>query len=303
MFDLGTRWTTDPPVKHEFVLKNAGQAPLEIKGVTSSCGCTTVGAKQVTLQPGQTWALSVELDLKKQKPLVLHTISVYGNDPQRPKLDLKIRGLVRAPVVTTPRNAHFFGQVRKDETRSRTLTITNQTDEPMDLRLGRCDGETFTATIEPVKAGREYRLTMTAHPPYRPGVTVGRIEMTTGLSRQPTLEVRPQVYLPPRLLVTPTALALPQPLAAGARQVVSVRNNGDTDVRILGVSTAMEGVTTEIARLASGKVQNITVRFPNGFKIPAGGGELIIRTDDRQTPELRVRVFGRATATATSATP
>ncbi|MBN1342544.1 MAG: DUF1573 domain-containing protein [Phycisphaerae bacterium] len=297
IFDIGRRWSTEPPIRHDFVLKNSGEATLEIKGVVSSCGCTTVGAKQVKLEPGETWKLPVELDLKTQKPLVAHRITVYSNDPQQGKLELKIRGFIRAPVVISPRNAHFFGQIDKDATRTHEAVIKNQTDEAMDLKVARSDGETFTAKIEAVTPGKEYKLIMTARPPYKSGVTVGKIELSTGLTREPTLEIRPQVYVPPRLMVVPSRLTVAQPLPVGAREVVSVRNNGDTDVKVTGVTTGLEGVTTEIRSLREGKIHNIDIRLPNGLKIPAGGGELIIRTDDKEMPELKVQIYGQGPVT------
>jgi hypothetical protein len=304
-FGLGKRWSTEPPVKHDFVIKNAGEAALNIKGVISSCGCTTVGAKQVKLQPGQTWKLPVELDLSKQKSLVMHTISVYSNDPRCPKLDLKIHGFVRKPIVTAPRNAHFFGRIGKDETRTREIAIKNQTDKPMDLKLTRQDGKTFTAKIEIVDPGKEYKLLLTARPPYKPGATVGRIELSTGLELEPKLLIRPQVHLPQRLLVTPRVLTVAQPLPMGAKQVLSVRNNGTTDVSVTRVTCSIEGVTTEITRLPNGKVHNVRVRFPNGLKLPPAGGQLTVHTDDKEMPKLEVRIvpLPRATTKPVPAPP
>ncbi len=293
-FDLGRRWSTEGIVKHDFVVANVGKATLHIKHVASSCGCTHVGNKDVKIEPDEQWKLAVELDMAKQANLVAHKITVFSNDPKQPKFVLKIRGVVRQPVVLRPYNGHFFGRVGASETRQQAVTLKNNTDEPMDLKLVRCDGETFSAKVESVTPGKEYKLIMTARPPYRPGPNTGRIELTTGLKRQPKIEIRPQAFRTPRIVVAPTALRIAQPLPHGAKDVVSVRNNGDSPLKVLRVTTALQGVTSEIALAGEGKVHNITLRFPNGLTLPKGGGQVVIHTDDKEFAEIKVGVFPAA---------
>lgn len=296
IFDLGKRWSTEPTVKHDFVIRNTGQAPLHIQGVMSSCGCTHVGRKNVTIEPGKTWNLSVELDLRRQQPLVLHKITVLSDDPRRPKLELKIRGMVRQPISITPHNGMFFGRIASDERRQRVVTIKNNTDESMDPRIARCQGSTFTAKLDSVTLGKEYKLTMTARPPYKPGVNTGHIELTTGITLQPTLTIRPQAFLPPRILVAPATLMLPKSLPDGAKETISVRNNGPKDVKILRATCPLAGVTVEISQLPNQKVHNLTVRFPNGFVLPAEGSQLVIHTDDDEFKEIKVPIFQQGPA-------
>ena len=303
MLDLGKRWTKEPPVKHSFRIRNTGQATLKVTGVMSSCGCTHTGQKRVEIEPGGTWNLDIELDLSGQQLLVAHKITVYSNDPTQPQLELRIIGIVRPPIVVEPRNGRFFGQVAADETRQRTLTLKNNTEEWMDLKVVRCDGQTFTAKLTTVTPGKEYKLVMTARPPYKPGANSGRIELATGLKIEPTRLIRPQAYLPPRLLATPKTLTLSDSLPQGAKRVVSVRNNGKTPVKVLRVTTLMPGVTTKINHLAERKVHNITVRFPPGFKISKGSGQLVIHTDDSESPEIKIGVFARPAARPLSSKP
>ncbi len=293
ILDLGKRWSTEKSVKHDFVIRNAGEATLHIKHVGSSCGCTHVGPKDVKIEPGKTWKLSVELDLRRQQALVAHKIGILSNDPKQPKFVLVIRGVVRQPIAIKPHNAHFFGKVGKDESRQRTMTLKNNTDQPMDLKLARCVGETFSAKVEPITPGKEYRLVMTARPPYKPGVTAGRVELTTGLDLQPKLVIRPQAFRPPRVLVTPRVMTLPQPLPMGAKQTISVRNNGTSDVKVLRVATPLAGVKTDIKRLPNGKVHNVIVRFPNNLVLPKGGSQLVVHTNDSEFAEIKVTVIRR----------
>jgi hypothetical protein len=292
-FNLGKRWSTDPAIKHEFVIRNQGQLPLKILGVVSDCGCTAVGAKNVELEPGKTWNLSVSLEPRHLSPIVSLKVTVISNDPVTPRLDLRIAGLIQVPVKVDPHNGMFFGQIGKDDAPQKTLTLTNNTPDPMDLKLIRCDGTTFEAKIEPVEPGKKYRLILKAKPPYKSGVNAGLVQLTTGLKHAPTLEIRPQAYLPPRILVTPDPLMIPQPLPDGGRQEVYVRNNGNTDLRVTGASTPLAGVQTEISTLPNGKVHTITLRLPKGLILPPGGSQLVIRTNDPEFAQINVNLFGQ----------
>jgi hypothetical protein len=292
-FNFGKRWSTDPTVKHDFVIRNDGQLPLRILGVVSDCGCTAVGAKNVELEPGKSWNLPVSLEPSHLSPIVALKVTVISNDPVTPRLDLRITGLIQVPVKIDPHNGMYFGQIRKDDAPQKTLILTNNTADPMDLKLTRCVGQNFEAEIEPVEAGKKYRLILKARPPYKSGVNSGLVELTTGLKQAPKLEIRPQAYLPPRVLVTPDPLMIPQPLPDGGRQEVYVRNNGNTDLKVTRASTPLAGVQTEISALPNGKVYTIALRLPKGLIVPPGGSELIIHTNDPEFAQVKVNLFGQ----------
>lgn len=291
MIELGTLYRSKAVVTESYTLRNVGDAVLQIKGVVCSWECGSGGQKDVKLSPGETWELPVQLNLEEQAGLKMHRVVVLSNDPERPELELKIWGTFQDPITVAPPNGHFFGNVAPDETRRKALTITNHTPGPMELKLVRSEGQAFTALVEAVIPGKEYRLTITARPPYRQNVNAGLLELATGLDIQPLLVIRPQATLPPRLLF-PAILTVPQPLVPGTTRVLSIRNNGDTPVRVLSAATPLDGVSVEITPVAQGKVHNLKVRFDRSVTLPPEGSELVIRTDDAEFPTLRVHLAG-----------
>lgn len=293
VIDLGVKWSTEGVHKTSFTLSNAGDEPLHIKGVQSSCGCTTVGEKSITLAPAETWKLPIEIDLKEQQSFVGHTISVFSNDPTRPKMELKIRGIVRQPITLTPPNGMFFGVVEPDEKKTKELTLRNNTDEPMAPKVVKCTNDTFTAGIESIKPGKEYKVILKARPPYKVDNNRGVIEIETGLSRQPKIAIRPQAQLTPRIVAT-TVVQLPQPLPSGAIRQVFVRNNGTTPIKVTKVTTELKGVTSEIEAVQGGKVHNIKLRFPPGFELPERGGNVVVHTTDAEENEIPIMVTRQA---------
>ncbi|HRY98166.1 MAG TPA: DUF1573 domain-containing protein [Bacteroidales bacterium] len=79
------------PVKAEFTFRNTGKAPLVIKDVRKSCGCTTVSFPREPILPGRSGTISAEYDAsdpgvfnKKLTVLAntaegMHTLTIKGN--------------------------------------------------------------------------------------------------------------------------------------------------------------------------------------------------------------------------------
>ena len=52
------------PLKHEFILKNDTDKPLNITNVNTSCGCTSSGVKKTRLAPGESTMIEVKFSNK-----------------------------------------------------------------------------------------------------------------------------------------------------------------------------------------------------------------------------------------------
>ena len=81
-------------VNHDFTFKNTGNAPLEIKNVTASCGCTQPSFPFLPIAPGEEGVIGVTFNstgkINEQRPTV--TVTTNGK-PSVVKLNLE--GMVR----------------------------------------------------------------------------------------------------------------------------------------------------------------------------------------------------------------
>ena len=87
---------------HTFVFANTGNAMLEITDVQLSCGCTTVGAWDRQVAPGQTGRIPIQLATATLSGPIVRTVSVSCNDPLQPSTVLRFSATVWAPVEATP---------------------------------------------------------------------------------------------------------------------------------------------------------------------------------------------------------
>ncbi len=86
-----------PPelVKHNFIVKNIGNARLKINGISTSCGCTKAYIDSEDLLPDQEANLSVTFDPNSMsqsiKGEVYRIVYIRSNDPEQPEIELKIK--------------------------------------------------------------------------------------------------------------------------------------------------------------------------------------------------------------------
>jgi hypothetical protein len=77
-------------VDYTFKFKNAGKGVLDIKNVSTSCGCTVALISSKTLKPGDEGTLRVELDTKGREGKMNRNITIQSNDPKEPTKALLI---------------------------------------------------------------------------------------------------------------------------------------------------------------------------------------------------------------------
>lgn len=88
------------PVSHAFQVRNAGDGPLEISGVSTSCGCTTAEIGDRRLAAQETTVLTVTYDPLAHDGATgefVRLVYLRSNDPDTPEASLTIRVTVVEP--------------------------------------------------------------------------------------------------------------------------------------------------------------------------------------------------------------
>ena len=106
VFDFGTAERGDL-LEHEFVITNAGKAPLLIEKAQPTCGCTTVQSPSKAIEPGQQAGLKAVFDTRGRLGSQNSTIIVKSNDPHATSVRLSIVGKVVSRIVAEPSTVDF----------------------------------------------------------------------------------------------------------------------------------------------------------------------------------------------------
>ncbi|MFP5289067.1 MAG: DUF1573 domain-containing protein, partial [Thermoanaerobaculia bacterium] len=74
-------------IAHDFILRNDGDAPLEITQVHPACGCTVVEFDK-TIAPGKTGKVHAVVDTSTFNGAIAKGVTVFTNDTDTPQIEL-----------------------------------------------------------------------------------------------------------------------------------------------------------------------------------------------------------------------
>lgn len=84
----------DQSRSHKFILKNEGEAPLEVMKGDTTCKCTLSSMKDSTIAPGESIEIELTWTPKSTQSVFGQTATIYTNDPENQELKLRIEGTV-----------------------------------------------------------------------------------------------------------------------------------------------------------------------------------------------------------------
>ena len=150
---------------HTFTFQNAGDAPLLIDKVRSSCGCTAVMVSRKELQPGEQGEIKTTFDSTRFRGPIEKKVYLYSNDPQQPTLKFTLRATVKEILEPRPHRISA-GPLTAEAAHVETVDITNQWTGALQITRVTSTLENLETTMEPatLQPGEKGRLTLTFTP-------------------------------------------------------------------------------------------------------------------------------------------
>lgn len=292
--DFGTVWV-GPNLKHTFKITNTGQEVLKITKVKPSCGCTTAGPYPKEIAPGETGEFSFTMNSQKLRGNFQKNVSIESNDPVTPKIRLRLKGEVKRYVEISPSTANF-GRITDQEPRTRELTITNNTDKPLELTMKPGRNENYSYELIEKEPGKRYALRVTAKPPFKEGRLSDSVQLTTNVDQQKNLTIRAIGTVPPRLEVQPSSVIVNKSRSrsrtAGSpiTRVLRYTNYGKTPAKLLSATTNDPSVAVSIRERKVGEAYTVEIQMPAGYVPPPEGRMITLKIDDKDTPEIKIPI-------------
>jgi hypothetical protein len=290
IYNFGTA-LSGQPLKHVFEIHNSGDAPLEIKSVTTSCGCTAAKPSKSLLGPGEASKIETQVDTRFEQGHSLSVVSVATNDPHQPTLRLKLEGVIKPQVIAQPADLDF-GKVRHGAETSRDITISDLTGGPPFAVKSVNNASSYIRVSESSPAdnhsGAVLHVALSGAMPPGPIRDTIRIETNRGPLRVGVLGV-----VTGDLTVEPAQVSFGVlPHHQGAIRILRLTNQSDRAISVLGVETTNHSVTVQVDPITAGKEYKVTLALrPN---TPDGQirGNLTIRTNDPQQATVTVPFYG-----------
>jgi hypothetical protein len=98
-FDFG-RTLPDRVLRKEFAVRNFGDVPLVIEGISTTCGCTAALTASSRVEPGGSTSLRVTFETRRYSGRVERLVLVRSNDPKTPLLQVKVSATVEKGTET-----------------------------------------------------------------------------------------------------------------------------------------------------------------------------------------------------------
>jgi hypothetical protein len=283
-------------VKHDFVFTNTGTATLEISDVRPGCGCTTAGAWDRRVEPGQTGRIPLQLNTTGFSGSVTKTATVTCNAADQTYLYLQLKADIWKPVDINPTSAYFNLTADTTTNETRTIRIVNHLETPLVLSAPECTNGTFRTTLKTLQPGKEYELEVGVEPPFNWAYANGTVLIKTSSTNLPSISVPVYARLQPLVTTVPSQISLPAgPLRTAARPSVTIRNTGTSSLVLTEPTINLEGAKVTLNEVQPGKVFTLALEFPAGLQVPPNQRvEVKVKSNLPQYPTVIIPVIQTA---------
>ena len=280
-------------IEHAFVFENAGDAPLAIHEVLTSCGCTGAPASEKEIPPGGAGEIKAVFHSRGFQGAVKKGLTVESNDPENRFVRLTIGGQVISEVSVEPRYLNWE-TIRPDKApEPRTLTIRFLPGRG--LRLEKIQSESPSVVLTKVSEGENKVVYSAALAEDLPtGRFTGRITIRTNSGRVPEVHVPFQGLVQGNVKVVPYLLSFGRlrPGKASTRDL-RVTKTGRQDFTVEKVKATSSAITTEVHEEKKGARYRIKVTYtPAGEARGRIAERITIFVNDGKRDFLEVPIYG-----------
>ncbi|MBI2427566.1 MAG: DUF1573 domain-containing protein [Ignavibacteriales bacterium] len=132
--DLGTIYHGDVK-KVNLVVSNAGDKPLTISRIETSCGCTSAKKSVPTLAPGESDTIEISYNSTGFEGKITKAVTIQSNDPAKMYVDATITGIVTTELAVVPKMSLLnFGSSKVGVPSTASFVFRNTSPETITLR-------------------------------------------------------------------------------------------------------------------------------------------------------------------------
>ncbi len=286
---------------HEFVLRNTGDATLEILEIRPACGCTVVDFDK-TIEPGESGTVQATLNTAGLRSGDgSKGISVFTNDPENPRIQLTMQAKLRDYLVFNPGFARFVKGKGHGPGEVTQIFFAPKFD---DLKILKVESpfphlavDYRPATEEEHRnegAANQYVLTLTFdYTQAAVGPLIGKLAVHTNHPKQKIAWLPVSGFVRPLVAVTPPQAHygdIEDPEAMTTNFVV--KSYAPFDVKVTKVSENLEGAQATVVPIEEGKSYNVQLTFDPEMPKGKFTGQLEIHTDSKIAPLITVDLTG-----------
>lgn len=286
-------------VEHAFPVANIGSEELRIEAVEAP-EIFDLKDFPASLQPGETGAIVLGFSTEGLGGYGTFQIEVQTNEEEASPHLLALSGEVVPIIEIQPQNRVFFPNRSRGSGGEQELTILNHQPLPLTIEEVRPQaGGSFSANLETVREGEEYRLQITLAPDAPAGRFEETIELITDSPTFPKIPIYARAWVVEEVSASPEEVRfsmvrledLDQKVLAVKKIRISKRDAADFEV--LDASADVPFISVRVEPEVEGQSYHVLVEVdPAMAEKGELQGTLTVRTNDERFPELSVPISG-----------
>jgi hypothetical protein len=287
-------------IVHDFMIRNEGDAPLEITEVQPACGCTVADFDK-TIAPGQTGKVHAVVDTVTFNGAIAKGVTVYTNDPDTPQIELTVRAKVEPYISVKPGYARYITVQGEPLEGNIAQTIWVPDGTPMEIVkvdspwpfLKVTQREARPEERVPDVKGKQWRIEMTLSNDARVGALSDYVTLHTNHPKQKMIQIPVSGFVRPVLAVTPPVadfgkIDLKEPM----KKAINIRNFATEPIKVTGVENNVKGIDAQLESLEDGREYQVRVTLKPELGKGPFNGKIMIRTDSPKSPLIEVELKG-----------
>ena len=292
--DLGR---LDPGAAHQVVevaIRNAGNEPLVVRKVRTTCVCLRADLPELTIPQGHKATLRLEIDPPLVEESIDEQVLIYSNDPVRPVGKIRLTGSLGTAIRLLPQQAFAVGPVYRSDVAQaeiQSILLSSSDGGPLGQVRAVPSHPSIRARVRPSEYG-SYEVSISIDNTVPLGVLNQSVKIETEHARTRTVEIP----------VLGTILGDLDQLGLmvdfgyvqegqAASKTILVRNHGSRAISVLH-GEARLWLPVEIQATPEGRDTKLLIRVPPQPAFTRFTGEIELRTSDPDEPIIRVPMGG-----------
>ncbi len=280
-------------VEHKFEVQNKGTAPLKIRKLSPSCGCTAAVLDSDVVEPGGATFISAKFDTTGFRGEKVKTIRVYTNDPKQTSTVLTLQGVVETDVVIEPERLNFKSVTRGEKATAEAIVSVRK---GKGIKIVNIVSRSDKITVEKEdlspkdRPDTRFRVRVTLSEDLPLGNFRSRVVMNTSSKETPVANLSVFAFVQGDLQLEPKNASfglLEGPLKNGMIKEVVLKNLGKKPVSLLGVKSDHPEIEGSFSVLEPGQRYAIKVTLRKS----ATGvirGRLTLKTDSTEKDQKEI---------------
>ena len=283
-------------VKHDFSLKNTGNAEIAVQRVVAACGCTATTTSANVIPAGGSVTLSAQFDTNGFSGKREKLIRVYTSDIDKPMETLTLSGEIYADASVEPSNIMFdaLEPQASESSRTKEFNVNIRADSGLTFTSSESFSQYLTISEQSrSNAQRSYKVTISSDAP--PGDLRSRVvvHLKDAAGKDSTLIVPVFATIKKSIRFVPATLSFglisPEKII---ERVVKLENRSERPLSIKSIKPNNTAVSAEIVELTAGREFSLKIRVDPSKLTKELNASVDLTTDNSEQPTLSLTLLG-----------